>query len=266
MSAEARIPTPAVLLVVAFAAFAGTAALATSWWWLTRNATTAVAPAGTSAAVAEAEGWAPWGYDDDGAPVRWDPCSPLELVVATDGAYPEFSRDLREAAADVAAASGLEIEVVGETSERPGARRRVFQPDRYGEGWAPVLVAFASPGENGLPLTDVDRGLASPVAVGSDGDRVYVTGQLVLNVEREDLRAGSRDRAFSWGSTLRHELGHLVGLAHAGDEEELMHTFPGEGEVAWGEGDRRGLEAMGAGPCRALPPAQPLDVEMSPPR
>jgi hypothetical protein len=263
---HARIPTSAVLLVVALAILAGTAGLATSWWMLTRDEATAAAPVGASATVAEADGWAPWGHNDDGQPVRWDPCSPIEVVVDPDGAYAGFRRDLHEAVADVEAASGLEIDIVGETSERPDASRPVFQPDRYGEKWAPVLVAFATPGENDLPLTAVDRGLASPVAVGPAGDRAYVTGQVVLNVEREELRAGAADRAFSWGSTLRHELGHLVGLAHVDDEDELMHVHPGDGTVAWGDGDRRGLEAIGAGPCRDVPAPRLLDVEMGPPR
>lgn len=266
MSADPRIPTVAALLVVAVAVLAGGAGLGAAWWWLRGEEATATAPLGASAAVGEADGWAAWDHNADGEPVRWDPCSPIELVVDPAGAYAGFRADLDEAVAEVSELSGHTVEIVGEVSERPDAQRELVQPDRYGDRWAPVLVAFAVPGENDLPLTDVDRGLASPVAVGLDGERVYVTGQLVLNVEREELRAGSDDRASSWGTTLRHELGHLLGLAHVDEEAELMHTFPGEGPVAWGDGDRRGLGAMGAGPCLPTPAPRPLEVEVAPPR
>ncbi len=262
---QPRISPVAVLLVAAVAALAGAAGLAVSWSLLGAGPTSATAPVGASAGTDDAEGWAPWARNDDGRPVQWDPCSPIELVVDPEGAYPGFRRDLDEATAEIATISGIDVQVVDEVSERPDARRDVFQPDRYGQRWAPVLVAFAEPGENDLPLTDVDRGLASPVAVGPAGDRVYVTGQVVFNVERTELRPGSDDRADSWGSTLRHELGHLVGLAHTPHEDELMHTYPGQGPVRWGEGDRRGLEALGEGPCRDVPAPRHLDVEVGPP-
>jgi hypothetical protein len=35
------------------------------------------------------------------------------------------------------------------------------------------------------------------------------------------------DREHSWGATLLHELGHLVGLAHVDDPDQLMSTYPG---------------------------------------
>lgn len=224
------------------------------------------AAVGASSEPPAAEGWVPWERNDDGAPVRWDPCSPIDLVLNTEGAYDGFRADLDEAVAEVRELSGLQIRVAGEVHERPRPRRPVFQPERYGDDWAPVLVAFAAPGERDLPLLDGDRGLAVPVALGPAGDRLYVSGQVVLNAERDALEAGAATRADAWGATLRHELGHLLGLDHVDDELQLMYPHATDGPVVWGEGDRRGLRALGEGDCLDVPAAQPVEVEMEPVR
>ncbi len=210
---------------------------------------------------ASTDGYTVWDRNDDGQPVRWDPCRPVEFVIAPDG-WPVGTRTDLELSMDrLAAASGLELSIVGETDERPSGTRLPYQPERYGERWAPVLVAWSRPGESGLGLRDVDRGLAAPVAVGADGDRSLVSGQVVFNAERDDLEPGAADRATSWRSTMLHELAHLLGLGHVQDEDELMSTFPGEGPVELGPGDRRGLAAVGAElGCRPPPPAQPVEV------
>lgn len=228
------------------------------------SATTGAVTDSVSYHGAAADGYTVWDRNDDGQPVRWDPCQPVEFVIAPDG-WPAGTRtDLELSIQQLAAATGLELSIVGETDERPRGTRLPYQPERYGERWAPVLVAWAEPGESGLGLRDVDRGLALPVAVGADGDRSLVSGQVVFNVERDDMEAGAADRAISWRATMLHELAHLLGLGHVEDEDELMSTFPGEGPVELGPGDRRGLAAVGAElGCHPPPPAQPVEVSSS---
>lgn len=207
------------------------------------------------------DGFTVWARNDDGHPVRWDPCSPIELVVAPAGAPDGFEEDLEVAAARISAATGLQLVIVGTTDERPAEGRRPYQPDRYGDRWAPALVAWASPSDPEVPLRDIDRGVATPIAVGTRGDRTYVTGQVVLNRDREDLRPGFDDRAGSWGATLLHELGHLVGLGHVDDPAELMAVHPGRGPVRFGAGDLAGFAAVGADHgCRTVADPQPVEV------
>jgi hypothetical protein len=215
---------------------------------------------------ASSDGYAVWERNDDGTPVRWDPCSPIELVVSAEGLPTGGLDDLSEALDRLVEVTGLDLRVTGTTDERPRAERPPYQPNRYGHRWAPVLIAWASPHEGGIRLRSTDRGVAVPIAVGAPGDRTYVTGQVALNAERTDLDAGFDDRSRSWGSTVLHELVHVLGLDHVDDPTQLMYVHPGEGPVEFGDGDLVGLAAVGAEhACRRVPAPQHVDVA-DPPR
>lgn len=207
------------------------------------------------------EGWTPWTWRDDDSPVRWDPCSTIELVVRPDGMPAGFDGALSAAIAEVEEASGLRLEVTATTDEAPSGDRAAYQPERYGRRWAPVLVAAAAPGTDGLPLAEDERAAAMPVAVGEPGAQVYVTGQLMIADELEAVTAGSDDRRTSLQALLQHELAHLVGLDHVDDPEQLLYPHPLPGPVAFGDGDRRGLAALGEGGCLEAPAARAVEVE-----
>jgi hypothetical protein len=230
------------------------------------DATAADAPIGASD-----EGYAVWARNGDGTPVRWDPCSPIDVVISRVGGpatYPVTAlvADVEAAVDSLRAATGLDLVVRGTTDEVPAADRSTVSSEDGRATWAPVLVGWRTPGEGGLPLRDVDRGVAVPVAVGPADERVYVTAQVALNPERTDLTAGDTDRATSWGATVLHELAHVVGLAHVDDPAQLLHTFPGRGPTRFGDGDLAGLAAVGAdGGCLEVPAPRELEVELTTP-
>ena len=208
-------------------------------------------------------GYAFWATRDDGSPVRWNPCEPIRWTFDPDGA-PRYGGDLvDEAVAVVAAATGLRFQRLPDRAEEPALDRPLTETSDAGRTtWAPVLVTWALPGTGELPLRTSDRAVAVPVSVGG----VFVTGQVVLNRERDDLAPVMGDRSSSWGATLVHELGHLVGLDHIDDKSELMSRFPGEGPATFGDGDLAGLALLGAdaGGCLDAGPPREVTVDVQP--
>jgi hypothetical protein len=257
---------PLVAVVVLGIVVGVVATVALAWSALRGEPT---GPTTTADVAASEDGYAVWDRDADGQPIRWDPCSPIEVVISAAGAPDtvtptDLRRDVEAAVDDVRAASGLDVVVVGTTADRPHADRPTTATGQDGPRWAPVLIGWRNSHEAGLPLRDTDRALALPISVRPEArgaPATYVTGQIVLNAEREELRPGRDDRSDSWGATILHELVHIVGLDHVDDVDELMAAHPGQGPVTLGPGDRAGLRAVGADAgCLEVPAARELDV------
>ncbi|WP_369070616.1 peptidase [Kineococcus terrestris] len=193
--------------------------------------------------------WRPLATAADGAPVRWDPCRPVHWVVRTDGAPAGGQELLRRAVERVSAASGLRFVEDGTTDEGPSPEREAYQPERYGDRWAPVLVTWTSPAEVPGLAGDV-LGRAGPSTVELPGaDPAHVSGEVELDApELGELLALPGGEALVL-AVVQHELAHLVGLDHVDDPGQLMHP-----ETSWqrdfAAGDLAGLAALGAGPCR----------------
>lgn len=196
-----------------------------------------------------------WALDHTGAPLRWNACAPIQIVLSTLDLPERAEADLAEALTRLSDASGLTLVLLGTTDERPSAERALVIDEEGAWEWAPVLVAWSAP-DASLGLTPLDRGVALPVSV-RDGDReAFVTGQVVLNARRPDLVPGFGDRGDAWGATLLHELVHLLGLDHVDDASQLMSAEPGSGPVEFGAGDLAGLARVGAS-AGCVPAPQP---------
>ena len=204
-----------------------------------------------------------WVVNEDGSAVRWDPCSPIPWVLYERGAPAAALGDLQVAFTRLSEQTGLQFVYEGTTDEVPAKARAPYQPDRWGDRWAPVLVGWVPPGTNGLDLSTHDRAVTVPVSVDVGQGGVFVTGQVVFNSERK-LSPGFVTRQAHWGGTILHELAHLAGLDHVDDENELMFPRPGLGPPVFGPGDRAGLERLGAGlGCLGQPDAQHVEVEFA---
>jgi hypothetical protein len=185
----------------------------------------------------------------DGSPVTFDPCRPVHVAV-NPSLEPAGGRELLlQALGELSRATGLRFVMDGDTTEVMTVDRRTYQPDTYGDRWAPVLVTWDSPASNPLLAGDV-LGRAGPqpfTGTAADSTR-WVTAQAVFNAPALDaqLRLGHDEDA---KAVLLHELAHVVGLDHVADPYQVMHDTNAYPLPSYRAGDRRGLAELGLGRC-----------------
>ena len=187
--------------------------------------------------------------DELGRPVGYDPCRPVRYVVRPDGMPFGGQAVIDEAVAVVGAATGLVLEYAGTTDEAPAVERALIQPERYGDSWAPVLVAWSD--EATIPeLAGEVAGVGGSAAVpGADGRGQWLAGgRVVLDVA--DIatmlaQSGGHERV---RALVVHELAHVLGLDHVDDPTELMYPVSAS-RTDLGPGDRAGLALVGQVAC-----------------
>jgi hypothetical protein len=189
--------------------------------------------------------------DAETVPVTYDPCRPVRYAHRRAGEVPGGEAMVDDAFARISAATGLQFERVADTDEPLVNRRKARQPKRYGEGFAPVLVAWSDERES-PDLAGYIAGFAGSTWNGFDDDSLrFVTGEVRLDAEQLGAMLPSPGGEAQVRSTILHELGHLVGLDHVADQDQIMYSEGGDNRLDLGPGDLRGLRQLGAGPCFA---------------
>ncbi len=188
----------------------------------------------------------------DGSPVTYDPCRPIHYVVRMQHAPSGGLQLVQQAVAALSDATGLMFTYDGPTTEGPNDRQ-AYQPERYGERWAPVLVTWSDPKEvAALAGATTGTGGSQAVTITNSAtgatESAYVTGSVVLDAPQ------LRDFAQQGGPTavravIEHELGHVAGLNHVDDKRQLMYPESGLSVTRYQDGDKRGLALLGAGAC-----------------
>jgi hypothetical protein len=208
--------------------------------------------------------------NDGVTPVAYDPCRPIHYVTRPGGP-PEGDVLIREAIAAVSAATGLRFVDNGSTDEAPSDDRAPYQPDRYGERWAPVLFSWSDPvesprlgevapdapqadpaayaGSTAVAFEVVPAGSDPSAGLSEDARMVFVTGGVTMDAEDLGTMVQGPDGRARVRAVLQHEIAHLVGLGHIDDQAQLMFPTITPTVAGFNDGDLEGLAALGQGAC-----------------
>jgi hypothetical protein len=177
---------------------------------------------------------------DGGQPVRW--CAPaIRLLVNEKNATMDALTDFRKALALVSAASGIDLQVIGDTDLVANRTSHL----REGDPYPAVLVAWALPEESDLLIPEASGVAVANPARTESGMRL-VTGAVVFNRDHDVLYRPGFGKGMSRGNLYLHELGHLLGLGHVDGDGDLMAERIGPDTPAGlSASDRAGLRAAG---------------------
>lgn len=182
---------------------------------------------------------------NNGEPVRWSTCEPIEYVIRPAN-EPDVARELLEESIDrMSEVTGLEFSFEGTTRENPSDDRPPYHPNRYGDRWSPVLITYSNPDEYPR-LEGGAAGYAGPAYVQhSNAEPRFVSGMVVFDAEQMSSMNEDAVRG-----VMLHELAHVVGLGHVRNREQLMNPVQyGRGVTDLQKGDLEGLQALGDAEC-----------------
>jgi hypothetical protein len=184
-----------------------------------------------------------------GVPVRWDPCQTITYAINADDADSPIAPDLRRALQRVTEVTGIRFESVGTTREgflHAYQRMRFARVIRRAEliliwvdhdDYREILRRLHDPRPS-IAFAKTMKGLYA------NRDQ-YFGGIIVMDDDATSVRGfGS---TYAHGAVLLHELGHIMGLDHVKDPDQLMYSGrnPRWNLHDFGPGDLEGLRLLG---------------------
>lgn len=168
-------------------------------------------------------------------PVTWNHCQAIRYQVNPKGAPADWQEIVHTAIEDVEDASGFVFADRGTT-----VKTQLIGAGLYpGNEWEPVLIVWSDRYQNqSLDGNVIGRGGSRTIEV--NGVRRYVIGQVSLDSSEKD--------PFETRMVLEHELGHVLGLDHTSDRDQLMYSAY-HGQKGLGQGDIAGLKRLHDVPC-----------------
>jgi Matrixin len=183
-----------------------------------------------------------------GLPMRWTQCT-ITYRLISPGAPSHGADDVEEAFRRLSEATGFRFERLDDHPGPVAATILEVDASRDPDG-TEIMIGWLPHREYVRVRKEV--GVRDSIAWATNflqgfGAASHYDGAYVVI----DLRWSRRSGFHGWwshGMTVLHELGHVVGLDHVKDREQVMYAGrrPVLGLSDWGDGDLEGLEVVGA--------------------
>ena len=173
---------------------------------------------------------------------RWNSCRPVRWKFNSSRAPHRGLAQVKAAVRRIHAATGLEFDYRGKSSRRANP---------YGDSvaGAALVIGWRS-------ARTFRRYVGSSQVVGLAGQRfvsgyrdadgsVYKTQQAGVILNAGHRLAGGFGGGTTWGEVIVHELGHVVGLDHAGSRKQVMYYSTTSFNANLGAGDLAGMRRLG---------------------
>ncbi len=215
------------------------------------------APSASAAAVTDP------GYvlytNTDGSIARWNPCHAIHYRVNDASGGPGALADVFSAVTQLEGASGLQLVYDGPSTDIPQSNyAAATDPNNP----APLLIAWAAPGQSNVLTGGSELGFSGTTVKSWTGPHgvahptQIVSGYTVF-ANTPTLTAGFGPASYATrGRMLLHELGHIAGLMHTTDPNQVMYPIVDGWAGTYAAGDRAGLAQLGA-PAGCMGPATP---------
>lgn len=181
----------------------------------------------------------------NGSPHRFSSCRIVRWQISSSNAPAGAEELLKLAFAKTEAATGIDFEFAGWTSETVDTRVSNTANYRDGGLWKPILVDFGLQPQNSSMCGSAGCGYMYTI------NGQIVSGALIMN----------KSLPMAWGEpnglgeVAIHEIGHVVGLGHISDSDQVMYPYAST-LTEYHSGDLRGLWYVGIGSA-ALAPINP---------
>ncbi len=173
-------------------------------------------------------------------PVRYNPCAPIHYVVNINEAPAYGLQLVQNAFTEIGQATGMQFIYDGTTSELPSTSR----PAYVNGAPNPILVSWEHNGETSyLPSSNssgevVGMGGSQYTYNSTAGQYQYVSGEAAI----------SSSYPLSEDETIHlvlHELGHVIGLGHTTETNQIMYPYDEASPITYANGDLQGLASLG---------------------
>ena len=174
----------------------------------------------------------------NGSPVTFSPCRKWTVSINSDFGPPGAKEVIDDAVREIKKATGLKLSVGKDVDEPVDPDRSVYQLERYGDAWAPILVGWTRD-----EASDVETSGGPGMVENAAGEDTYVSGLVALNADGSFNSSPAELK-----SALLRGLGHVVGLGYSEDANSLMY-WNGSGAADFSEKELAALKVLGQGKC-----------------